>query len=55
MNSKTHIMDVWQSEISNLFLNDNYDGQTNGQKKRLIGAQALALAKNEFKMVLCKF
>ena len=47
---ENQITDVWQSEISNVFLKANYDRQTggeaDGQKKRLIGAQAFALPKD---------
>ena len=47
---KNHITDVWQNEISNVSLKASYYrrtcGQTDGQKKGLIGAQAYALPKN---------
>ena len=46
MLAKNHITDESQSKISNISLKANYDRQTGGQKKRLIGARAIALPKN---------
>jgi len=44
---KNHITDIWQSEISIVSLKAHFDRQTEGQKKKLIGARAFDLPKKQ--------